>query len=52
MEIDGNYDYDIELFNMGHMGVVMDMEKVTQASQRDRVPMEVPMEGGNKDARI
>jgi hypothetical protein len=49
MEIDGKYD-NVELPNTGDMGVVMDMEKVTQASQRlNGVPMEVPMEGGNKD---
>jgi hypothetical protein len=49
MEIDGKYE-NVELLNMGDVEVVMDMEKVTQAPQRlDEVPMEVPMEGGNKD---
>ncbi|CAK9223468.1 unnamed protein product [Sphagnum troendelagicum] len=49
MEIDGKYE-NVELLNMGDVGVVTNMEKVTQASQRlDGVPMEVPMEGGNKD---
>jgi hypothetical protein len=48
MEIDGKYENEVELLNMGHMGVVMDMEKVAQASQRlDGVPMEVLVEGGN-----
>jgi hypothetical protein len=49
MEIDGKYE-NVKLPNMGDMGVVMDVEKVTQTSQSlNGVPMEVPMEGGNKD---
>jgi hypothetical protein len=49
MEIDGKHD-NVGLCNMGDMGIVPNMERVTQVSQKlDGVLMEVLIEGGNKD---
>ncbi len=49
MEIDGKHE-NVGLCNMGDMGIVPSMERFTQVSQNlDGVPMEVLIEGGNKD---
>jgi hypothetical protein len=48
-EIDGKHE-NVGLCNIGDMGIVPSMETVTHVSQKlDGVPMEVLIEGGNKD---